>query len=213
MMCVHKADATSAAGRMASAVTTTRELQGREEDGATSRTYSVYSDDMAKSRYILPPWRKAYEWVSWAGRRLQSMTVQWPYIVAPEFEAMLFASPLSRLITLMPLLQIASSGPFSGHGNTQSCNRQPPVFFLAGDSTTAVQSSDGGGWGVGFLSTLKSPAWGIDYGQNGATTVSFVAGGNWSDVIDSVRNSMTDYNALVTIQVYRESGPRQRPRR
>lgn len=29
-----------------------------------------------------------------------------------------------------------------------------PVFFLVGDSTTAVQAEDGGGWGSGFLSVL-----------------------------------------------------------
>lgn len=66
---------------------------------------------------------------------------------------------------------------------------------------TAVQSSGGGGYGVGFLSFLKSPAWGIDYGQDGATTVSFVAGGNWSDVIGSVEESVDDYSPFVTIMV------------
>ena len=30
---------------------------------------------------------------------------------------------------------------------------KPPYFILAGDSTTAVQSEGGGGWGTGFLTT------------------------------------------------------------
>lgn len=104
---------------------------------------------------------------------------------------MLFINRLSTL-SLAFLFRIASTIP---------CRTGPPAFFLAGDSTTAIQSSNGGGWGIGFLSTLESPAWGIDYGQNGATTVSFVAGGKWSDVINSVQNSTTDYDVFVTIQV------------
>jgi hypothetical protein len=35
------------------------------------------------------------------------------------------------------------------------------------------------GWGNGFLGTLVNGAWGINLGHNGATTVSFVAGGDW----------------------------------
>lgn len=43
----------------------------------------------------------------------------------------------------------------------------PPYFLLAGDSTTATQSSNGGGWGDGFLNkTLKSGASGYNYGHN-----------------------------------------------
>ncbi|KAJ9134330.1 Rhamnogalacturonan acetylesterase RhgT [Pleurostoma richardsiae] len=80
-----------------------------------------------------------------------------------------------------------------------SCTK-PPAFFLAGDSTTAVQSSGGGGWGNGFLSFLKSPAWGINYGHNGATTVSFVAGGDWSRVVGSLKNNSASYDCYVTIQ-------------
>ncbi|KAK5633523.1 hypothetical protein RRF57_009237 [Xylaria bambusicola] len=54
----------------------------------------------------------------------------------------------------------------------------PPAFILAGDSTTAVQSTGGGGWGNGFISFLNSPAWGVNKGHNGATTKSFVDGGD-----------------------------------
>lgn len=82
-------------------------------------------------------------------------------------------------------------------------NPKPPAWFLAGDSTTAVQSSDGGGWGVGFLSFVKSPpAWGgIDYGVNGATTVSFVNGGYWAEVLNAVEENADGYEPFVTIQV------------
>lgn len=46
---------------------------------------------------------------------------------------------------------------------------KPAAFFLAGDSTTAVQSTGGGGWGNGFLNTtLKNGATGKNYGHNGA---------------------------------------------
>ncbi|KUI70610.1 Rhamnogalacturonan acetylesterase RhgT [Cytospora mali] len=103
-------------------------------------------------------------------------------------------------LSLALLIKIASPTPFPTHDNESTCQTQPPAFFLAGDSTTAIQSSNGGGWGVGFLSTLQDPAWGIDYGHNGATTVSFVAGGDWANVIKSVQNSTKDYDVIVTIQ-------------
>lgn len=76
-----------------------------------------------------------------------------------------------------------------------------PAWFLAGDSTTAVQSSGGGGWGQGFLSFVKSPAFGDDNGVNGATTVSFVEGGYWANVIDEVEANKDEYEPFVTIQV------------
>ena len=78
-----------------------------------------------------------------------------------------------------------------------------PVFFLAGDSTTANQSIDGGGWGTGFLLRLKLPAWGINYGCNGATTISFIEQGIWTKVLASVEDNKADYECFVTIQVSR----------
>ncbi|KAH8807647.1 SGNH hydrolase-type esterase domain-containing protein [Xylogone sp. PMI_703] len=76
----------------------------------------------------------------------------------------------------------------------------PPAFYLAGDSTTAAQSDAGGGWGVGFLKTLTNKAIGTDLGYNGATTVSFVHGGAWANVIDAVTRSKGSYDPYVTIQ-------------
>lgn len=98
-------------------------------------------------------------------------------------------------------LVAASPAPSSVKSARQNSTAKPPAFFLAGDSMTAVQSSDGGGWGNGFLSFLASPAWGINYGHNGATTVSFVKGGDWSDVISSVEGAVDDYDPFVTIMV------------
>ncbi|KAI0509010.1 SGNH hydrolase-type esterase domain-containing protein [Xylaria bambusicola] len=76
----------------------------------------------------------------------------------------------------------------------------PPAFILAGDSTTAVQSTGGGGWGNGFISFLNSPAWGVNKGHNGATTKSFVDGGDWSVVTGLVSESIASYDTYVTIQ-------------
>lgn len=56
------------------------------------------------------------------------------------------------------------------------------------------------GWGDGFLSTLVKGAWGINYGHDGATTVSFVAGGDWGNVLSSVNSSKSAYSPYVTIQ-------------
>lgn len=78
---------------------------------------------------------------------------------------------------------------------------KPAAFFLAGDSTTAVQSTGGGGWGNGFLNTtLKNGATGKNYGHNGATTVSFREGGDWATVLKAVQNAKADYTPYVTIQ-------------
>ncbi|KAF2967663.1 hypothetical protein GQX73_g5904 [Xylaria multiplex] len=77
---------------------------------------------------------------------------------------------------------------------------KPPAFFLAGDSTTAVQSTGGGGWGNGFLSFLSSPAFGANKGHNGATTKSFVDGGDWAVVTGLVAENVAGYDTYVTIQ-------------
>jgi lysophospholipase L1-like esterase len=78
---------------------------------------------------------------------------------------------------------------------------KPPFFLLAGDSTTATQSSNGGGWGDGFLNkTLSRGAKGQNFGHNGATTVSFRAGGDWSDVLEAAQQVRDDYCPFVTIQ-------------
>ena len=74
---------------------------------------------------------------------------------------------------------------------------KPVAFFLAGDSTTATN----GGWGDAFLPLLSNNATGINYGHGGATTVSFVAGGDWASVINSVKEHRNDYHPYVTIQV------------
>jgi len=85
------------------------------------------------------------------------------------------------------------------------CDTKVPAFFLAGDSTTAIQLSNdethGGGWGNGFLALLKPPAWGINYGHNGATTASFVSMGDWGQVMADVKNRTAKYSCFVTIQV------------
>jgi lysophospholipase L1-like esterase len=77
-------------------------------------------------------------------------------------------------------------------------NRQakPAAFFLAGDSTTAVN----GGWGDGFLATLRNSAIGQNRGHSGATTASFVAGGDWGKVLNLVKSNKANYDCYVTIQ-------------
>lgn len=79
----------------------------------------------------------------------------------------------------------------------------PAAFLLAGDSTTAVQNAalTGGGWGDGFLATLRNGAGGINYGHDGTTTVSFVSGGDWANVLASVEKYKAAYTPFVTIQV------------
>ncbi|KAK4120563.1 carbohydrate esterase family 12 protein [Parathielavia appendiculata] len=73
---------------------------------------------------------------------------------------------------------------------------KPPAFFLAGDSTTAI----GGGWGDGFLASLRNGAIGVNQGHNGTTTASFVSLGDWQTVMQLVKDNTAKYSCYVTIQ-------------
>jgi hypothetical protein len=114
-------------------------------------------------------------------------------------------------VSLLFLSLLASVGmgsamiPSAAAAGDCTCSSKAPAFFLAGDSTTAVQmiteESKGGGWGNGFLALLKSPAWGTNYGHNGATTASFVSMGDWGRVMANVKNNTDKFQCFVTIQV------------
>ncbi|PPJ60097.1 hypothetical protein CBER1_03108 [Cercospora berteroae] len=94
-------------------------------------------------------------------------------------------------------LSLTAASPTSQSARAE----KPPFFLLAGDSTTAKQSTGGGGWGAGFLNkTLKTPASGLNYGHNGATTVSFRDGGDWDTVLSQATSHIDDYKVFVTIQ-------------
>lgn len=109
----------------------------------------------------------------------------------------LLLTPLALMATALPSLPPKPSKPYKNHHR----NGTAPAFILAGDSTTAVQAANGGGWGNGFLSFLRSGAWGVNKGHNGATTVSFVAGGDWTNVTGLVDEKTTEgYDVYVTIQ-------------
>ena len=123
---------------------------------------------------------------------------------------------VSSVISSLALLagSVVSASPLV------ACADKPAAFLLAGDSTTAVQSTGGGGiqspkrpkrsgaltdtfpgWGTGFLATLTNGAVGTNYGHNGRTTVSFVEGGDWATVIADVKSKASSYTTYVTIQV------------
>lgn len=103
--------------------------------------------------------------------------------------------PLTLLLFLLPL--IATCLPSPHHFSVF----KPAYFLLAGDSTTATQSTDGGGWGDGFLNfTLKRGSSGRNYGHNGATTKSFREGGDWGRLMNEAQTKTADYTVYVTIQ-------------
>lgn len=106
-----------------------------------------------------------------------------------------FLSPIIFLLSL--LTPIASALPSPRHFSAL----RPAYFLLAGDSTTATQSSNGGGWGDGFLNfTLKPGSSGRNYGHNGATTKSFREGGDWDRVMTEAKTKTSNYTVYVTIQ-------------
>lgn len=140
---------------------------------------------------------------------------------------MLFHTGFVSLVTLISSVTHTSAAPAETRDKAK-----PAAFYLAGDSTTAVQSTGGGGnlhlfmstclfifqetcnlpinrsridtstgWGTGFLTTtLKKGATGQNFGHNGATTVSFRAGGDWANVLTAAKASLTSYTPYVTIQ-------------
>jgi hypothetical protein len=113
-------------------------------------------------------------------------------LLAPHIKVLAFLAVISQTTaTVIPFRRTNPHGHFP----------KPAAFYLAGDSTTAAQSDEGGGWGVGFLKTLQNKAIGTDLRYNGATTVSFVYGGAWANVIDAVNRSKESFNPYVTIQV------------
>jgi lysophospholipase L1-like esterase len=98
------------------------------------------------------------------------------------------------LLSIIPYVQAYPVSAFKHSHKT-------PFFVLAGDSTTVTQSSNGGGWGDGFLNTtLFKGATGRNFGHNGATTVSFRDGGDWDEVLTTVKQVRDDYDPFVTIQ-------------
>ncbi|CAG7945383.1 unnamed protein product [Penicillium nalgiovense] len=104
-------------------------------------------------------------------------------------------------VALLSILPYVQAYPVSAFKHSQ----RTPFFVLAGDSTTATQistqTSNGGGWGDGFLNTtLFKGATGRNFGHNGATTVSFRDGGDWDEVLTTVRQVRDDYHPFVTIQ-------------
>ncbi|PMD17793.1 carbohydrate esterase family 12 protein [Hyaloscypha hepaticicola] len=72
---------------------------------------------------------------------------------------------IAAWIAVILSLATCASLPYNQRGE-----KRPAAFYLAGDSTTAVQSSGGG------------------------------AGGDWAKVIDAVKNSISAYTPYVTIQ-------------
>ncbi|RAK82132.1 SGNH hydrolase [Aspergillus fijiensis CBS 313.89] len=108
-----------------------------------------------------------------------------------------------NLLTLLPFLTHSTTAHPSPSPKSQAPTSIPPIFFLAGDSTTAKQSTGGGGWGNGFLNTtLHHGATGTNYGVNGRTTVSYRADGYWATVLAGVASAHASgtHSPYVTIQ-------------
>lgn len=57
------------------------------------------------------------------------------------------------------------------------------------------------------MKTLTGGATGTNFGHDGATTVSFVTGGDWVKVIDAVKKAAAAYTPYVTIQVFANTFP------
>lgn len=72
----------------------------------------------------------------------------------------------------------------------------PPYFITIGDSTVATS----GGWGDGFLSFVASPADGTNQGKSGSTTESWRANGRWETLVETINETVDDYQTIVTMQ-------------
>ncbi|KAF8849713.1 SGNH hydrolase [Acephala macrosclerotiorum] len=78
------------------------------------------------------------------------------------------------LLLYLTLISMTLASPLS----TPERNNKPAAFFLEGDSATAALSG-----------TI-----GTNFGHNGATTVSFVSGGDWAKVLASVTRYKSTYS-------------------
>ena len=85
--------------------------------------------------------------------------------------------------------------------NTSGGPQHITNFSLHLFSVSTFHSDYETGWGTGFLTTtLRKGATGQNFGHNGATTVSFRAGGDWAAVIAAAQASKANYSPSVTIQ-------------
>jgi hypothetical protein len=133
----------------------------------------------------------------------------------------LYDLKMKNLPVLLTALVISGSYAFTNRLPQDLGLDLPAYFLLAGDSTTAPQNAakTGGGWGDGFLNfTLKQGAGGKNYGHNvfdmdeavlinadskqGATTVSYRNGGDWTNILNDLKSHTGSYSVYVTIQVF-----------
>ncbi|KAL0640594.1 hypothetical protein Q9L58_000258 [Maublancomyces gigas] len=102
---------------------------------------------------------------------------------------------VSGILSLFSLSLIVQAAPLEERANPVA------VFLLAGDSTTATQAPNGGGWGDGFKNFTMGPSSiAVNYGHNGATTSSFRSGGDWAKVLADVVKYAPTSAVYVTIQ-------------
>ncbi|KAH6689713.1 SGNH hydrolase-type esterase domain-containing protein [Plectosphaerella plurivora] len=73
---------------------------------------------------------------------------------------------------------------------------KPPAFILTGDSTVSVNK----GWGDGFVALARNGALAQNKGHSGATTATFVSGGDWATVLNLVKTNKAKYDVYVTLQ-------------
>ncbi|KAL4947040.1 SGNH hydrolase-type esterase domain-containing protein [Aspergillus filifer] len=91
--------------------------------------------------------------------------------------------------TILAFIAATSATPLPRASN-------PPYFITIGDSTVATN----GGWGDGFLTFVASPANGENRGKSGSTTVSWLANGRWEDLVETINETVSDYETIVTMQ-------------
>jgi lysophospholipase L1-like esterase len=105
-------------------------------------------------------------------------------------------------ILLLPVtFLIASAAPTAAVNPPLGLFCKKAAFILAGDSTTASISANGGGWGDGFKNyTLISPSFAENHGVNGMSTKTYVEIGEWGRVLDATTKYASNFNVYVTIQ-------------
>jgi lysophospholipase L1-like esterase len=95
-------------------------------------------------------------------------------------------------LLLLPVLALSAAA-------APACKKA--IFVLSGDSTTAVQSANGGGWGSGFKNTtLLAPSFAENHALNGRSTKTFIENGDWDGVLDAVEKYKPQGDVYVTIQ-------------
>lgn len=93
------------------------------------------------------------------------------------------------------LTSLAAATTVSGVAVTKKA-AAPPYFILIGDSTV----TDNAGWGGAFVDLIMGSAKGENRALSGKTANSWQSNGRWDQLLETVNETVADWEPIVTMQ-------------